>query len=146
MIAVGDTIADKFRVERVLGKGGMGLVVAARHVDLDEHVAIKFLLSDPRKPLSPDSVERFLREARAAVKVKSEHVCRVLDVARLPSGEPYIVMELLEGTDLEKKLAAEGPQPRALVASWIIEACSALAEAHAAGIVHRDLKPANLFL
>src|SRR4051794_6235861 len=96
----GETLADKYKVERVLGQGGMGIVVAARHLELDERVAIKFLLGEP----SGNAVDRFLREARAAVKVKGEHVCRVFDFGRLDTGEPYIVMEHLEGTDLAHKL------------------------------------------
>jgi eukaryotic-like serine/threonine-protein kinase len=138
----GETLADKYRVERVLGRGGMGIVVAARHLELDERVAIKFLLGER----SDSGVERFLREARAAAKVKGEHVCRVFDFGRLETGEPYIVMEHLEGTDLARKLEHEGAQPAGLAVGWIVEACDALAEAHAIGIVHRDLKPANIFL
>ncbi len=138
----GETLAGKYRVERVLGRGGMGIVVAARHLELEERVAIKFLL---RKD-DPIAVERFLREARAAAKVKNEHVCRVYDVARLDTGEPYLVMEYLDGVDLSERLRGEGRLPVADVARWMIEACAALADAHALGIVHRDLKPANLFL
>src|SRR3954452_10790259 len=138
----GETLAGKYKVERVLGKGGMGIVVAARHLELDERVAIKFLLGER----SSAGVDRFLREARAAAKVKGEHVCRVFDFGRLETGEPYIVMEYLEGPDLARKLASQGPQPVPAVVGWIIEACDALAEAHAIGIVHRDLKPANVFL
>jgi eukaryotic-like serine/threonine-protein kinase len=138
----GETFAGKYRIERVLGQGGMGVVVLARHLDLDERVAIKFLV----KTGDTGAVERFVREARAAAKVKSEHVCRVYDVGRLPTGEPYIVMEYLEGIDLAKKLEQEGPQPIHLVALWMVEVCEALAGAHAAGIIHRDLKPANILL
>ncbi|MBX3208762.1 MAG: protein kinase [Labilithrix sp.] len=138
----GETLAGKYRVERVLGRGGMGIVVAARHLELDERVAIKFLL---RKD-DPVAMERFAREARAAAKVKSEHVCRVYDVARLETGEPYLVMEYLDGVDLSARLRAEGRLSVADVACWMIEVSAALAEAHAKGIVHRDLKPANVFL
>lgn len=138
----GETLAGKYKVERILGRGGMGIVVAARHLELDERVAIKFLL---RKD-DPVAVERFLREARAAVKVKSEHVCRVYDVGRLETGEPYLVMEYLDGVDLAERLGGSGRIGVALVARWMIEVCAALGEAHAIGIVHRDLKPANIFL
>lgn len=138
----GETLGGKYRVDRILGQGGMGVVVGAKHIDLDERVAIKFLLGEP----SSAAVDRFLREARAAVKVKGEHVCRVLDFGRLETGEPYIVMEHLEGTDLAKKIDKEGAQPIAAAVGWIIEASDALAEAHALGIVHRDVKPANIFL
>lgn len=138
----GETMAGKYRVERLLGRGGMGVVVLARHLDLDERFAIKFLVGDP----SEQAVERFTREARAAAKVKGEHVCRVFDFGRLETGEPYIVMEYLEGIDLADKLAEEGPQPVERVAGWLVEICDALSAAHALGIVHRDLKPANVFL
>ncbi len=138
----GETLAGKYRVERILGKGGMGIVVAARHLELDERVAIKFLIGDR----APVAVERFLREARAAAKVKSEHVCRVYDVGRLESGEPYMVLEHLLGNDLGVKLEQEERLSIEEAASYIIEVCAALGEAHALGIIHRDLKPANMFL
>ncbi len=138
----GETLAGKYRIERVLGRGGMGIVLAARHIQLDERVAIKFLLGEH----SDDSAERFLREGRAAAKVKGEHVCRVFDFGRLETGEPYLVMDHLEGVDLARKLANDGPQTASTVVGWVIQACDALADAHAMGIVHRDLKPANLFL
>ena len=93
--APGDLLAGKYRVERILGVGGMGVVVAARHVELDERVAVKFLL--PHVPPHGEPVARFIREARAAIKIKSEHVVRILDVGRLDNGAPYIVMEYLEG-------------------------------------------------
>lgn len=141
----GETLAGKYRVERVLGQGGMGIVVAARHLELQQRVAIKFLLG-ASSGAREASLDRFLREARAAAQVKSEHVCRVHDVARLESGEPYIVMEYLEGKDLAHKLKSEGPFSVQTACGWVIEACAALSEAHAHRIVHRDLKPANLFL
>jgi serine/threonine protein kinase len=140
----GDLLAGKYRIERVLGAGGMGIVVAARHEELDQLVAIKFVREDALD--TEDAVQRFLREARAAVKLKSEHVARVLDVGKLESGAPYMVMELLEGNDLGKVLEERGPIPVETATDWIMQACEAVAEAHAAGIVHRDLKPENLFL
>src|SRR5580698_5650073 len=140
----GDLLAGKYRVERVLGAGGMGIVVAARHIELEQLVAIKFVRD--KALASDDAVQRFLREARAAVKLKSEHVARVLDVGKLESGAPYMVMEFLEGSDLGKILEERGPLPLDAAADWILQACEAVAEAHAAGIVHRDLKPENLFL
>ena len=100
-------LAGKYRVERVLGHGGMGVVVAATHVQLDQRVAIKFLLPDALA--NADVVARFLREARAAVKIQSEHVARVIDVGTLESGAPYMVMEYLEGGDLAHSIAAERP-------------------------------------
>jgi serine/threonine-protein kinase len=139
----GDVIDRKYRVERVLGRGGMGVVVAAHHIQLDEKVALKFLL--PEKLEIVGMGARFLREARAAVKIKSEHVARVSDVGQLESGAPYMVMEYLEGTDLAAWLRHRGPMPVEQAVDFVLQACEAIAEAHALGIVHRDLKPANLF-
>src|SRR5512146_1490909 len=93
----GDILADKYRVERVLGVGGMGVVVAATHLHLDQVVALRFML--PAALQVAGGVDRFLREARSAVKLKSDHVARVLDVGTLRDGSPYIVMEFLEGMD-----------------------------------------------
>ncbi|CAN96211.1 Protein kinase [Sorangium cellulosum So ce56] len=138
----GDVLAGKYRVERVLGQGGMGLVVAARHAHLRQLVAIKVLLSSA----TPEVVERFLREGRASVRMKSEHAARIHDVDTLPSGAPYMVMEYLDGRDLSAVIEAEGPLPIERAVGYVLEACEAIAEAHAHGIVHRDIKPANLFL
>jgi serine/threonine protein kinase len=140
----GDVIAGKYRVEGVIGVGGMGVVVAARHEQLDQRVAIKLVRDQVL--LNPEAVQRFLREARAAAKLKSEHAARVLDVGTLESGVPYMVMEFLEGGDLAQVLEQRGPVPVDLAADWIAQACEALAEAHAMGIIHRDLKPQNLYL
>jgi serine/threonine-protein kinase len=142
-IKTGDVLAGKYRVERVLGAGGMGVVVAAHHVQLDERVALKFLL--PEALRNPEAVARFIREARAAVKIKSEHVARVSDVGQLENGSPYLVMEYLEGGDLSSWLKQHGAMPVEQAVEFALQACEALAEAHALGIVHRDLKPANLF-
>ena len=139
----GEVLLGKYRVDRILGAGGIGIIVAAHHLQLDERVAIKFLLPDALQ--SADVVARFAQEARAAVKIKSEHVVRVIDVGTLPSGSPYMVMEYLEGADLSAVLSKRGPMPVEEVVGLVLQACEALAEAHALGIVHRDLKPANLF-
>ena len=140
----GDVVAGKYRIERVIGTGGMGVVVSARHIRLDEQVAIKLLL--PGMAERPGVIERFVREARAASKIKSDHVVRVTDVDVLPSGAPYLVMEYLEGDDLGAYLRARGSLPVEEAAGYLLETCEAIAEAHAIGVVHRDLKPANLFL
>jgi serine/threonine-protein kinase len=121
----------------------MGVVVAAMHVELGQRVAIKFL--NPAVLDNPDAVARFTREARAAVRIRSEHVARVTDVGRLDNGAPYMVMEYLEGEDLAAAVA-RGPLLREDAVDYLIQACDAMAEAHVEGIVHRDLKPANLFL
>ncbi len=141
-IAAGQVLAGKYRVERVLGKGGMGMVVAAEHLLLRQKVAIKFLLPDA----TDEVVQRFQREARSAARLRSEHVARVIDVAELPDGGPYMVMEYLEGSDLSRVLRKRGPLPVEDAVDYLLQACEAIAEAHTAGIVHRDLKPANLFL
>ncbi|WP_437692508.1 serine/threonine-protein kinase [Sorangium sp. So ce176] len=143
-IAPGTVIARKYRVERTIGRGGMGLVVEALHLDLDTRVAIKFLL--PEFMSYTEAAERFMREARTVAKLQTHHVVRVLDVAALDSGEPYMVMELLDGEDLACHAAEAGTLAIGECIDHIVQACEALAEAHALGIVHRDLKPANLFL
>jgi len=142
-VALGEILADKYRVERVLGIGGVGAVVAAHDMHLDQTVALKFLL--PEALGNADAVARFVREARAAVKIRSEHVARVFDVSTLPNGAPYIVMEYLEGGDLAHWLTERGPLPIEQAVEFVLHAAVAVAEAHALGIVHRDLKPANLF-
>ena len=143
-LAEGRVLAGKYRVERVLGRGGMGVVVAAHHIHLDEKVAIKFLLPDA--VTSAEVVGRFVREARAAVRIKSEHVARVSDVGTLEGGEPYMVMEYLEGSDLAAWVQQRGALPVEQAVEFVLQASEAIAEAHALGIVHRDLKPANLFV
>jgi serine/threonine-protein kinase len=142
--APGDILAGKYCVERLLGVGGMGKVVAAVHMDLMERRAIKFMHA---KHLGDaEAVERFLREARASARLSSEHVVKVHDVGRLENGAPYMVMEYLEGADLGAEIDRRGSLPLAEAVEYVLEACEALTEAHAAGIVHRDLKPENLFL
>ncbi|HEY6178507.1 MAG TPA: serine/threonine-protein kinase, partial [Kofleriaceae bacterium] len=144
MFAAGTVVGGKYRIDHVLGRGGMGIIAAATHVQLHQRVALKFL--HPEYATSSDVVERFVREARAAAALRGDHVCRVSDVGALDDGTPYIVMELLEGTDLARLLAHSGPLPVQRACGYVLEACVGLAEAHALGIVHRDLKPANLFL
>ncbi|WP_437727628.1 serine/threonine-protein kinase [Sorangium sp. So ce861] len=143
-IAPGDVLLGKYRVESVLGRGAMGLVVAARHLALDDRVAIKVLL--PRYVQDAEILQRFLREGRAAVRIRSPHVVRVADVGTLENGAPYMVMDHLEGKDLAAVLAESGPLAVPLAVDLVLQACEALAEAHAHGIVHRDVKPSNLFL
>lgn len=139
----GAMLADKYRIVRVLGRGGMGVVVEAEHVQLGERVAIKFLAADHMQ--NREARERFAREARAVVKLRSDHVARVRDVGELSTGQPYIVMELMTGQDLARTLEAGAMSPERIV-DLMLQACEALAEAHAAGIVHRDVKPANMFI
>ena len=140
----GDLVAGRYRVERMLGAGGMGVVVAATQIELDRVVALKFMQEALLE--SPDLVRRFSLEARAAARLQSEHVVRVLDVGSLDDGTPYFAMEYLDGDDLANVLASRGRLPCDQAIDIVIQACEALFEAHTLGIVHRDLKPANLFL
>jgi serine/threonine-protein kinase len=140
----GAIIADKYIVERVIGEGGLGVVVAAHHRHLEQTVAIKYLR--PKVLGNKLVTERFLREARLAARIRSEHVVRVYDVGTLPDGLPYMVMEYLAGTDLGQVIQTGGALPLERAVDYVLQACEALAEAHVAGIVHRDLKPDNLFL
>jgi serine/threonine protein kinase len=139
----GALLGGKYRVVRPLGEGAMGKVVLALHEELEQQVAIKLLLGP--SALDAERVERFLREAKAAAKLQSEHVVRVTDVGRFEGVGPYIVMEFLSGQDLDQVLSERGPLPTTEAVDYILEALDALAEAHAHGIVHRDLKPSNLF-
>ena len=134
----------KYRVERVLGSGGMGVVVLATHVRMAKLVAIKLLQPETRD--RPDVVVRFAREARAASQLRGEHAVRILDVDDGDEGDPFLVMEYLEGSDLHDVLQKEGPLPIETAVAYALQVCEGIAEAHALGIVHRDLKPANLFL
>lgn len=143
-VKLGEILADKYRIDRILGAGGMGQVVQVTHLELDQRFAVKLML--PQVLNHPELVQRFLREAKAAVRLKSEHVARVTDVARLPSGVPYMVMEFLEGDDLDKLTKKRGALAIDEACEYVIQACDALGEAHLLGIVHRDIKPANLFL
>jgi serine/threonine protein kinase len=141
---VGDVLAKKYRLERLVGEGGTGVVVAARHLQLERDVAIKFL----RTALASDEIRlRFEREARAIGQIESEHVVLVLDVGALDAGHaPYMVMEYLEGRDLAKILKEDGPLSIEDAVDCMLQVCEALEGAHQQGIIHRDLKPANLFL
>ncbi|WP_433926162.1 cytochrome c peroxidase [Sorangium cellulosum] len=142
--APGEILAGRYRVEGVLGRGGMGVVLAAEHLTLRQPVALKLLL--PSCMQSASSVERFLREARAAAALQGKHVVRVLDAGLLDAGTPYLVMERLTGLDLREVLRERDHLPVTEAVDLVLQACEAIAEAHAHGIVHRDLKPANLFM
>ncbi len=137
-------LAGKYRLERMLGEGGMGMVFAATHLQLEQRVALKFMRTDPGQ--HADAVARFLREARAAARIQGEYIARVFDVCTLDDGSPYIVMEYLEGQDLEGLLPLRRALPVEQIVDLAVQACFGLAEAHAKGVIHRDLKPANLFL
>jgi len=143
-IQVGDTVAGKYRIDEILEGGGMGIVAKATHLNLRRPVAIKILHRDLAE--LPDTVERFRREARALAMLQSEHAVKVLDVDELPEGIPYMVLEYLEGQDLDRVLEERGYLPVTEAVGYVLQACDAIAESHLHGIVHRDIKPANLFL
>ncbi len=144
MLPAGTLLDGKYRVDRMIGRGGMGVVVAATHIHLHQQVAIKFLHREVAT--NAGVVERFVREARASAQLRSEHVCRVSDVGALEDGSPYLVMELLDGQDLASLLTQYGPIPIPTLVEYVLQSCLGVAEAHVIGVVHRDLKPANLFL
>lgn len=139
----GDVLAERFRLDEVRGTGGMGIVFAATHLGLERQVAIKVLHPSLANRVH---VQRFFREARAAGSLSSPHVVQVLDVGQLDDGAPFMVMELLDGWDLSTLLRHRGRLSIPEAASYVVQACSGMEAAHAAGIVHRDLKPGNLFL
>jgi serine/threonine protein kinase len=141
--ANGSIVAGKYLIEETLAEGGIGVVVLAKHLALRQRVAIKYL--KPKTLGNPAIVERFLREARLAAQITSEHVVSVYDVGTVPDGGPYMVMEYLVGEDLGRTIRG-GPLPTPRAIDYILQACDALAEAHALGIVHRDIKPENLFV
>src|ERR1041384_7316482 len=141
-VQLGAVLAGRYRIERVLGQGGMGVVVQATHLQLHQSVAMKFLL--PEVLANHQVVQRFLREAQAAVRLRSEHVARVIDVGSLETGAPYMVLEYLDGADLST--FPRGQLSVGAIIDLVLQACEALAEAHSLGIVHRDIKPANFFI
>lgn len=144
--AVGEVIAGKYRVDSVLGSGGMGIVLCATHLGLGQRVAIKVLTVSDEDERRDEARARFLREGRATAALASDHVVRVYDVGTLENGAPFMVMELLRGQDLAHVLLAQGPMSIQRACDCVRQAAEAIACAHAEGIVHRDLKPSNLFL
>jgi serine/threonine protein kinase len=140
----GHVIAGKYAIVSVLGEGGMGIVYEATHLRLHQRVAVKMLL--PAMLSHAIIVTRFEREARAAGQLRNRHTARVMDVDVTPEGLPYMVMELLEGHDLQVELERRQRLPVEEAVGYVLQACSAMIEAHQLGIVHRDLKPANLYL
>src|SRR6185436_15299716 len=129
-IPIGAVLAGKYRVERILGQGGMGVVVRAMHLELRRPVAMKFLL--PEILTNPQVVQRFRREAAAAGRLKSEHIAHVMDVGSLEDGAPYMVLEYLDGTDLSHFLRQQLTIGQ--LVDLMLQACEALAEAHSIGI------------
>jgi eukaryotic-like serine/threonine-protein kinase len=144
LLKPGEVLAEKYRVERLIGRGGMAEVYAAHHEILQQTVAIKVLL--PSVAESRDASARFLNEARSAARIRGENVATVMDVGTLPGGAAYMVLEYLEGKDLEAYVEERGALPPAEAVEYVLGALQAIAQAHALGIIHRDLKPSNLFL
>jgi eukaryotic-like serine/threonine-protein kinase len=141
----GQLLADKYRVERLLGEGGMGRVLLAYHTGIGQRVALKLLHSDLARR-DQTATERFKREAHTSARIRHPHVCRVLDAGTLSDGTPYLAMEYLEGRDLSEELAERGRLPVHEAVTLVRQACDGVHEAHRLGIVHRDLKPQNLFV
>jgi eukaryotic-like serine/threonine-protein kinase len=140
----GDLLCERYRLEQELGRGGMGMVWQATDERLGRSIAVKIL---PQEALSrPDALERFVREARIAASLNSDHIVRVLDTTTNSDGTPLLIMELLHGRDLGSMLRDFGPVSASQAVDWVLQACVGLAEAHPIGIVHRDLKPSNMFL
>ncbi len=143
-LEAGQIVAKKYRLDKLIGSGGMGFVALATHLQLDQPVALKFLRKEAAA--RPDLVKRFAQEARAAAKIRGDHVARVSDVSELEDGTPFMVMEYLAGEDLSQRLTRTGKLGFAEAAGYVLEACEAIGEAHAMRIIHRDLKPSNMFL
>jgi serine/threonine-protein kinase len=141
---VGDVVAGRYRIDSIAGEGGMGIVYEAEHVILRQRVALKILL--PGALPSAEALERFSVEASAIARISCEHVVRVMDAGTMLSGAPYLVMEYLQGQNLEQLLQARGPFPYAEAVDFALQTLEGLAHAHAAHVIHRDLKSANLFL
>jgi len=140
----GELVAERYAVGAVIGAGGMGIVYKAKHVGLGTPVALKVIRPDIAR--NGSVWRRFAREARALAALHNKHVVRVHDAGTLPSGLRYLVMELLEGSDLRRLLQAQGALPRRKAVDYAMQVCSALGDAHKLGIIHRDLKPENIFL
>jgi serine/threonine-protein kinase len=147
MFQPGQILAGKYKVEQLIGSGGMGYVILAEHLLLRRRVALKMLRPVQNAASNNERLARFLREAQAVAQLQSEHVVAVLDMGQLPDSTiSFLVMEFLDGQDLEALLRKRGRLPPSEVADYMIQACDAIAEAHSKGIVHRDLKPSNIFL
>ncbi|HLK39440.1 MAG TPA: serine/threonine-protein kinase, partial [Polyangiaceae bacterium] len=140
----GDVLGGKYAIGRVVGEGGMGVVYEATHTRLHQRLAIKVL-----RPDVPDFhavMARFEREARATAQLRTVHAARVIDVDAMPGGLPYIVMEYLQGADLDAELQVGGAMAIEEAVDVVLQVAAAMTEAHALGIVHRDLKPSNIFV
>jgi eukaryotic-like serine/threonine-protein kinase len=140
----GTVVSGKYRIDSILGRGAMGVVVAATHLELREAVALKFLYA--KTDSSEDFRSRFRREAQVSAKLRNEHITRVLDIGTWREGAMFMVMEYLAGNDLRKMIRTQGPFSIQAAVEYIVQICEGVAEAHAHGIIHRDLKPSNLLV
>ncbi len=145
LLVVGAVIDQKYRIDEIIGRGAMGMVVGATHVHLKERVALKFL-STRGNSTTDDFRSRFQREAKVSAKLRNEHITRVMDVGVFEHVVPYMVMDHLVGLDLRQTFRAQGTLPLGVALDYVVQICEGMAEAHAHGIVHRDLKPSNLFV
>jgi serine/threonine-protein kinase len=144
VVREGEVLAGKYRVERIPGRNGLGVLVQVRHMELGQEVTLKFLI--PEACAYPEFVHRFVREARSAVRIQGEHVARITDVGRLESGAPYMVREFLRGPDLAEVLKVRGPLPVMEAVDYVVQACEGVAEGHALGVVHRNIRPTTLIV
>jgi serine/threonine protein kinase len=140
----GTILLGKYRVESVLGRDGMCLVVKITHVPIGEELALKLLQPETATSLSVHA--RFLREAQSAARLRGEHVARIVEVGVMPDGVPYLVTEAVRGVDLAGELARRAPLGPGEAVDYALQVCEALAEAHEHGIVHRDIRPGNVIL
>jgi serine/threonine-protein kinase len=143
-LPVGTILGDNYRITRLIGIGGMGAIYEAAHVGSGKRVAIKMMSRE--LSVHPEALARFRREVKVTTELAHPHIVDVFDFGSSPGGEPYLVMEYLEGEDLEQLLERDGSVPLGKAVQIIKQLASALAVAHGEGIVHRDLKPGNVFL
>jgi len=141
---VGTVLGGAYKITRLIGQGGMGAVYEGVQLRLERRVAIKLMARE--LSANPEAIARFRREAEVTSQLGHPHIVQVFDFGEAPTGEPYLVMEFLEGEDLEKRLARIGKMSAPAASHIIRQVASALSATHAKGIVHRDLKPANVFL
>ncbi|HLM74028.1 MAG TPA: serine/threonine-protein kinase, partial [Polyangiaceae bacterium] len=141
---IGTVAAGKYKILRLIGRGGMGSVYEAQNVAIGKRVALKFVIVE--KSADSSMLARFHREARAISAIDSAHIVQVFDTGETSEGDPFLVMELLQGESLAARIRRQGRVEVTEAVTFAIEALRGLRRAHAAGIVHRDLKPENLFL
>jgi serine/threonine-protein kinase len=141
---IGTIIDGKYRLDKLLGEGGMGSVYAATHVFMDKHVAVKLIHSELAH--IEEVAKRFEREARSSSRLSSPHCITVTDFGKTENGELFLVMEILKGEELDEKIKKRGALPAAKAINITIQILKGLAHAHSKGVIHRDLKPENIFL